>query len=621
MRLARGSLLTLVVVVGFSCWPATLAGASGAAKMHRCKGHRVPVTVNGKTTCTALSKVFPRPRAIDLRLVDLRAALELGGTNALGPRARHGRLPFAGFGRTGLQVQKKLERILPRMLALIDKARSARQRSQHAGEITAHASALCNNGPVDHVGDFLGAALSSNAEGDAGIMQIPAGGNTYRVTWARCRGGGGQSVASCPKANGTADGFSRPSLFEITTEVRNRHEVLSRQLTTFEDTSTAHGQTAADARLDYVDITAKRVALVVATGGIVQRGAAVRHLRVLMRTGAYDVARATLELSGDPVADDADDFASTVARWTTAFREAEGGGGTSHEDGWTTFNRKDGPYCATPVFSPASNTVKLRPGQDGELSVSAKVQGGGASPSKARWTLLGPLNASFSPTSSRDQAPHISYTVVNSPSGEQVQVTARLTSTAGVGEAKWTQPIGGITINHIGGHISGSFSQATVGPNGASVFTFSGSLAYSRSSPAPLGGADGQYSMTAGDITVVASGTDFTGLTGCAQSGSQDFKLDPSGTLSVSGTPPELTPPYGYSFAASPPSQMMTITRSACPPGAESFEGTTAQIAVPVQLGTNSSHSSPDGATFTDSEDQSAGSSTIHLSWGFRGTP
>ena len=214
MRLSRGSLLLLVVAVGLSYWPATLAGASDAAKKLHCKGHRVPVTVNGKMTCTSLSMVFPKPKAIDIRLAELKAALVLGGTIALGPKARHGRLPFGIFGRTGLQVQKKLESILPRMLALIDKAKKARLDAAPAREITAHAAACCNTGPVDHVGDLLGASISGSADGDAGVMQIPAGGNTYRITWAKCRGGGGQSVPPCPKANGTVDGSSRPRIFE-----------------------------------------------------------------------------------------------------------------------------------------------------------------------------------------------------------------------------------------------------------------------------------------------------------------------------------------------------------------------------------------------------------------------
>src|SRR5215470_20255896 len=119
MRLARSSVPLLVAAIGFSSGLATLAGASNAAKKLHCGDHRVPVTVNGKTTCIPLRKVFPRPRAVDIRLAELKAALVLGGTNALGPKARHGRLPFGSFGRTGSQVQKRLESILPKMLALI----------------------------------------------------------------------------------------------------------------------------------------------------------------------------------------------------------------------------------------------------------------------------------------------------------------------------------------------------------------------------------------------------------------------------------------------------------------------------------------------------------------------
>ena len=53
---------------------------------------------------------------------------------------------------------------------------------------------------------------------------------------------------------------------------------------------------------------------------------------------------------------------------------------------------------------------------------------------------FGPENADFTPSTSQDPAPNISYTVTKPPKEGQVKVTVKFTSTAGVGEKTWTQP-------------------------------------------------------------------------------------------------------------------------------------------------------------------------------------
>jgi hypothetical protein len=70
----------------------------------------------------------------------------------------------------------------------------------------------------------------------------------------------------------------------------------------------------------------------------------------------------------------------------------------------------------------------------------AKARDGGRA-TGARWTLVSPTNATFSPTSARAASPQVTYRVAGSPRGNRVQVTAKFTSTAGVGKDPWTQPL------------------------------------------------------------------------------------------------------------------------------------------------------------------------------------
>lgn len=157
------------------------------------------------------------------------------------------------------------------------------------------------------------------------------------------------------------------------------------------------------------------------------------------------------------------------------------------------------------------------------------------------------------------------------------------------------------------------------------MFTISnGSVTFSRLSPAPFGGADGIYQATSGGYTVVASGVDSSGLTGCRQSGSKTFRVA-GGALTATGTGPTLARPYAYTFNVEPPSSpppSMTITRFDCPPSVppELGDGTTFTGGLGAAISTVQTHSSPDGKTFSGAEDQTFGGSGLSFSWSFRGT-
>jgi hypothetical protein len=166
------------------------------------------------------------------------------------------------------------------------------------------------------------------------------------------------------------------------------------------------------------------------------------------------------------------------------------------------FTPGPGGFCAEPVFSPDSNTIKLSSGKAGQLDIHAKARSDGGQATEARWTLLGPLNATFSPASSDSAAPSIQYAVTNTPQGDQVRVTAKVTSTAGVGQTTWIQPIeGGQVINHLDGTFGG-FHETS----GGTLQTWSGSASFERIGPAPGAGAAGIYEMQSGSASLTVSG-------------------------------------------------------------------------------------------------------------------
>jgi hypothetical protein len=176
-------------------------------------------------------------------------------------------------------------------------------------------------------------------------------------------------------------------------------------------------------------------------------------------------------------------------------------------------------------------------------------------------------------------------------------------------------------INHIAGTYSGTFTiGTTLGP---SVMSYQGNVAFDRSGPNVFGGADGFYILKSGGFTLVASGIDGTGATGCRQTGTKNFTIPSgqvSGSMQVDGTPPDFDAPYDYSFYILPPFETMTVTRINCPSGASDWEGTTFQWGLFDSISTREPHTSDDGITYQSSEEQTIGGSGSALSWSLVGS-
>ncbi len=70
--------------------------------------------------------------------------------------------------------------------------------------------------------------------------------------------------------------------FEVTEDVRQGNRLVSRRSVTTDDKTTWHAQVGSDARLKYIAISMRQDVLIVESGGVVSRGAAVGSVRVDM---------------------------------------------------------------------------------------------------------------------------------------------------------------------------------------------------------------------------------------------------------------------------------------------------------------------------------------------------
>ena len=593
---------------------ALLLLAPTTADAKTCKAGKVPVTVGKKTTCKPLATALPNPKPIDLRLAHLQEALKFDPAKGLkGKKRKRIRTLQSGFGAAGKRVQKKLLKMLPKALAFVDrKGGTTASRLPPTG--LALASAGCDAGPAGPTGQANGGSLGALGD-NGGYMNASAGGGMrVRVTFVQCKGATNFRMPECPTANGSVDATATGE-FRVTLEIWDGDRLVERHASTFEDKAKTHGEVGPDAKLKFIDVEHTQELFIVASGGVVVRGGVTRKVRIAMPGGKYDPAAASVRHYGDSVSarTGADSFASTAGSAISVYKEIE--------PRWSTFNPKGG-YCAEAVFSPASNTLKLKKNDRKQLSIYAKARQDGGRATGARWTLLGNVNADFSPGSSESPAPDISYTVTNAPNGGEVKVTVKFTSTAGVGEGSWTQPTETEPTNHLVGSFSGEISIASL--NGPSVQSWSGTATLVRNIPDFLGGPNGTYQLESGGVTYHVSGQEGLGVTGCQWSGTHVVQLPvgmSSGSASVLGTLPEMIEPYGYSIQINtPPLEEFTYTRHDCPEGAkDEWEGK--EETIPFLVSLNVEGESPDGVAFSGSQEESFGGYTARKSWNFEAKP
>jgi hypothetical protein len=600
-------LAALVLVVGTAVAP----GAVAKGKEASCKGTKVAVKAGKRTTCLPFAKVFPQPQAIDTRLSYLQQVLKFDPARAVtGKKRKRVRKLQSNFRSAAQRAQTKLLKVAPKVLAFIDrKGGGAGASSFPPGP--ALASSGCSPGPAGPSGGFEGASMGALGD-NGGFMEVPIGGGLKaRVTFVSCGGVTAFNIPECPTANGTVDGKGRGE-FSVTFEIRSSSRVISRSTTNFEQKAKIHGVVGPDAKLKSIDVEhTEEVFIVATTEGypIVIRGGVTRKVHIPMPSAQYDPASATARFFGDPLdpKSGAESFADTAKSAITSYRKAE--------ERWSSLKE---PYCAEPVFDPASNAIKLKRGESKQLAIYAKARADGGRATEARWTLLAPLNADFSPMASQDAAPSIQYTVAKSAAGDQVRVTVRVTSTAGVGQKTWTEP-----IESSGHRIEGNFGGEFLGETALevpSVQKWAGVVKFNLLVPGEGGGPNGLYTVEPGsgsNVSIDLSGIEYSTITGCHQSGSAQGPL-PGGSMTVTGTGPEHGAPYEYDIDVSMPFMPVQATRVApCPKQAqeEGFEGTAFE-ATPFWRLTVTGQTSGDGITFTGSKNESFGPVTYIQNWG-----
>ena len=431
--------------------PSTWASAATHSAKAACKGTKVAVNVGKKRSCQPFARVFPKPKATDLRLAYLRQALKFDPAKAVkGKKRKRARTLQRGFGAAGKRAQKKILALLPKALAFFDRKRGSASSSALYGG-PALASANCGVGQAGARGS-LGGSSTVGMLGDNGLfIETDAGrGLRIRVTFFSCGGVDRFRVPECPTAAGDVEAPAASGDFSATIEVWEGNQLKSRNSSRFEDQSKALGKLGPDGKLRYVDVEHNQVVLVVASGGIVIRSEAARKVRIDMPGGKFNSDSATVLYSGDWFGANlgADGFARSAKAAIDSYKQAE--------PRWSSFDRK--PYCAQAVFSPQTDTIKAKRGENKQLSIYAKAQADGGRAIGARWTLVGTTNADFSPAASQDASPAIQYTVSKTPQGDQVKVTAKFTSTAGVGEDSWKQPIEGALPERFAATFSGTAS-------------------------------------------------------------------------------------------------------------------------------------------------------------------
>jgi hypothetical protein len=614
--------LVLLAALGFAT-ATSVSGAAAGSKRLKCKGGKVLVKINKKPRCQPLRSVVPKPKRGDRTLIKFREGL-LDVTTLKGRRGKRAKLPRRAAAGARI-ARKRFLRAIPKVIALMD------ARSKSAARRHARGSAVNCGGPGSAIPDGppgstdgLGLQGLQGPHGEeGGVLTTEINGYRYQTTFIKC-GSTFYYVNGCPKSNGDAPSQAK-GRFTVTQRILQGGRLIysSSSDSTYEDKLL--GKVEDTAKLKYFDFTRKEQTLTVASGGVVTGGTANRTVRVNMPSGSYDGRHTSITINADPETFKLQDLAASIEAAMREYKEAENGGSFLHTYGWATVDRPEGSYCAKAIFSPSSEGITLQKSQAATVSIHAQGEDGGAA-TGARWTLIDTTNALFNPSSATSPSPTVNYTVAASPAGDRVRMTAKFTSTAGVGKDKWTQPIKELTINHIAGTFSGTYKLPYAGV-GNSVVTWTGTARFDRTSPAIYGGASGIYFVGAGGYDLEASGYDGSAGTACRQSGTKHVDFTPTlgGSFTVSGL--DLTsyfdPPYTYGIQlAGVGPQVFMVTLHDCPPGAESMEGASVPlIYFPPAIETGDAvPQSDDGIVYHGERHQNVMGVTTDQYWEFDGT-
>ena len=604
---------TLVVVLAaLSLLAAPLAISAGASsdadfartakKAKKCKAKQVSVTVGKrKRVCRPLARFLPRPRAGDSRRIGVEGALSLdlgrvGGKRIPSLKSVLGR-------RRAATVRRKLLKLLPKLIKRVDKAGSAR--------VAANLDDCGSAGPDFNQNTGGGSLGVSNGRGQ---ISAPAGGGfRVRMTFpaTNCDK---FDAPPCPTAAGVVEGrLELPR--DIHLLIYEDDELVLNQGYRTTERAKLRGQVEDDAKLDHLDIEDTVTYHFSAGGSAVGRhvlldATIARTARVNMRTpnGTYVPSQAAvrmlLRINGRSVGPEEElqnattlaeqfkeDFANLVQRAIRNYRALE-----------TDWNRANA--CAKIEFSPRSGDQPLSRGQTGTVTATVSAQEGGAPPS-GRWTISGPVNATFTPARASANPFAPSFTVSSSGAGHEVRGDFRVTSRAGVAEDPWTEP-----INELPNQISGTWHNVVQTEGLHFDVTFNATF---RKGPSSSPNIKAEYELTSGTGTWQVSGTEGT----CNVNGSGPFSVGGGAVLLT--TPGNATPgpPFSYLMQTQSPQNTTTYSYFGCD---DPEDDGPREMPIPFS-GLNITGISPDGFAYNGSKTES--SPPDHSSeetWSFTGT-
>jgi hypothetical protein len=617
MRLFAALALTALVAL-------VPVAAADARKPVRCKAGQVRVKAGKKTArCRSVKAVLPKPRAVDPRMAFVKTALNLPVPKGHRHGKRRAKALRKGFGRPGRTAYKKILRALPKALAKVDRkapgraplARAAQASDPCGGDGTPLGSSTTGDGGVIMTSDFTTSGMGMR-------IVFSTGGYAFVIEYFTSQGCNDLDIPACPTAAGAADADS-DRLDRIRVEVRKDGRLVSSQKSSVRRKTKTHGQTAADALLDFVDVD-DVVSMNTVANGVTVKGKLTRRTHINMRTNTYDPSQSSASFEGAQALQKSDNnsFAGLASGIIAGYHGAESNPGRiGFGAGWAVFDRPDGGnYCIRAVYSPDVGTLKLRRGATGTFSAKAIASDGGVA-ADGRWTATRTNNGTFTPSPASGGAPTIAYHVSSDANPEELLLAGyKVTSTGGVVESTWSQDVEDARpILHIRGSLSGTQTQATGA--GPSVISVNSNLAFDRSAGGFGGPANGSYQSAAGSYTLVASGIDGSGITACHQTGSHTFTV-PKGesSMQVDGSGPSFDAPYTYTFQVFSVPRAMTATRVGCPESAKDYEGTTFQTGLYSPFQPVRSQRSADGKSYVGSEDQTFAGSGIKFSWSLQGT-
>jgi hypothetical protein len=643
-------LLVAAILLGLAAAPAGAAtslrpDAAPAAKKKpkKCKKRQVRVRLGKRVSCRPAKKVLPKPKAGDVRLMLAQSAVAADWSRLRNRRGK--RVPSLPklIRKLGPRAPGLLAKATKRGIARVDALAASSLSSARLGSPADAwpAAAGCANVPqgarrqdsfTSNGGDGTQARVTATLGPEGAAMAMEMSGQGLTVKLDLDFGCEPESVQapSCPTAVGRLPGEIRYKLRAAVEISRGDEDVWSQVLDVSRKTE-LEGWTDVDAKLDRLDVKDVQTSNF-SLGGSVRgfppisiRTRIVRTTQVDMRSGSYVPDRSdisvtvnTAGLSGPDRADVEDDLEQRARpdadRQFAAIVDKAIDGYRSREQAW-----QQPEKCAKLEFSPASDGLRLRANQAGSFSATAIAkEGGGASELDAK--LSNQSGATFSPTRAGGQSARFDYTVTAARG--KAKATVRATSKAGVDEKTWEQPIEDpFEINVIAGTFSGSTRHHVPSTGFDSRFSWSGNATFARVFPG-LPGAVGDYTLVDGVVTYTASGTWYTGVADCQQSGSKSFDLpDGSGSIGVSPTGPDpfVKGPHEYGAYVSF-SDEMTLTLHSCVPGAEDYEGTQHPAQVGGDTLDTSSQQSPDGVDYSGTRSETEGGASASWNWTLTGT-